>query len=258
MTRHVLLYDHSFEGFLTAVYRAYEQKYADVLYARDGQVPADMFAVTEFISTNYKRSDRVLHGLITKSNSRMVTFLYRCFLSEEIGIENKIATAMDYIFFGRSRGLKDYTDDTILHLHRVNKMIGREVHRMHAFVRYQELGDGTYAATVEPDFDVMPLIGDHFVKRYPAFSWIIYDTKRKYGIHWDQSSLQRIELFDFTHQSKGQIRANLLSEEEWAYQNMWQQYFLSANIQERNNTKLHLRHVPKRYWKYLIEKQPRK
>nr|WP_312696155.1 MULTISPECIES: DUF4130 domain-containing protein [Sphingobacterium] len=26
-------------------------------------------------------------------------------------------------------------------------------------------------------------------------------------------------------------------------------------MEERKNIKLHLRHVPKRYWKYLVEKQ---
>ncbi|WP_369385311.1 DUF4130 domain-containing protein [Jejuia pallidilutea] len=27
-------------------------------------------------------------------------------------------------------------------------------------------------------------------------------------------------------------------------------------MEERINTKLHIQHVPKRYWKYLSEKQP--
>ena len=37
---------------------------------------------------------------------------------------------------------------------------------------------------------------------------------------------------------------------------MWKDYFDSTNIKERKNMKLHIRHVPKRYWKYLSEKQP--
>ena len=32
------------------------------------------------------------------------------------------------------------------------------------------------------------------------------------------------------------------------------EYFKSTNIKSRKNMKLHLQHVPKRYWKYLTEK----
>jgi probable DNA metabolism protein len=43
-------------------------------------------------------------------------------------------------------------------------------------------------------------------------------------------------------------------EDESAYQYLWKNYFTSVNIVSRKNTKLHLRHIPKRYWKYLTEK----
>jgi len=44
--------------------------------------------------------------------------------------------------------------------------------------------------------------------------------------------------------------------DEAAYQTMWRAYFQAVTIPERRNLKLHLRHVPKRYWPYLTEKQP--
>ncbi|RYZ23730.1 MAG: DUF4130 domain-containing protein, partial [Chitinophagaceae bacterium] len=45
-------------------------------------------------------------------------------------------------------------------------------------------------------------------------------------------------------------------EAESIYQELWKQYFKSVNIAARKNTKLHIQHMPKRYWKYLPEKQP--
>ena len=42
---------------------------------------------------------------------------------------------------------------------------------------------------------------------------------------------------------------------EELYQKLWHSYFQSINIEARKNTKLHLQHVPRRYWKYLTEKQ---
>ena len=36
---------------------------------------------------------------------------------------------------------------------------------------------------------------------------------------------------------------------------MWRAYFRAVDIPERKNLRLHLRHVPKRYWPYLTEKR---
>ncbi|MGZ5274180.1 MAG: DUF4130 domain-containing protein, partial [Kaistella sp.] len=47
---------------------------------------------------------------------------------------------------------------------------------------------------------------------------------------------------------------NLHHDEEKKYQKLWQRYFTKTNIKERKNLKLHVQHVPKRYWKYLTEK----
>ena len=48
----------------------------------------------------------------------------------------------------------------------------------------------------------------------------------------------------------------MLTGAETDYQELWKAYFKSVDIPERRNLKLHLQHVPKRYWKYLVEKQP--
>jgi probable DNA metabolism protein len=46
-----------------------------------------------------------------------------------------------------------------------------------------------------------------------------------------------------------------MEEKEVEYQVLWKSYFDSVNIKERKNPKLHLQHVPRRYWKYLSEKR---
>ena len=57
--------------------------------------------------------------------------------------------------------------------------------------------------------------------------------------------------FDFT-----KTDSDYFAEQEFEFQKLWQDYFKSTNISSRENMKLHIRHVPKRYWKYLSEKQP--
>lgn len=43
-------------------------------------------------------------------------------------------------------------------------------------------------------------------------------------------------------------------DDEWLYDQLWKDYFNSVNIQTRNNMKLHIQYVPKRYWRYMNEK----
>jgi probable DNA metabolism protein len=41
---------------------------------------------------------------------------------------------------------------------------------------------------------------------------------------------------------------------EEMYQRLWQQYFKSVNIAARKNLTLQVQQMPKRYWKYMVEK----
>ena len=114
-----------------------------------------------------------------------------------------------------------------------------------------------YFANIEPDFNVLPLISKHFKSRYADQKWVIYDIKRNYGLFYDLKTLEIVQMdfpknFDFSKTDK-----NFFSEEEFEFQKLWQNYFKSTNITERKNMKLHVQHVPKRYWKYLSEKQPK-
>ncbi|WP_072989097.1 DUF4130 domain-containing protein [Flavobacterium segetis] len=49
--------------------------------------------------------------------------------------------------------------------------------------------------------------------------------------------------------------SSVFLDSEIQYQKLWWEYFDHTNIKERKKIKLHLQHVPKRYWKYLMEKK---
>jgi probable DNA metabolism protein len=125
---------------------------------------------------------------------------------------------------------------------------------MYAFVRFKKTLDGIFYAEIEPDFDVLPLISVHFEKRYADQQWLIYDVKRSYGIFYDIQSATTVMLEPFDENlMSGSKPANIMDGKEELYQILWQTYFNSVNVVERKNTKLQLRQMPKRYWKYLSE-----
>ncbi len=248
-----LIYDGSFNGFLTAVYVAFEEKLnvADIQKNSRGQ--NGLFSETETIFTNVQKAKRVWNGIRNKSYNTIST-IYFAFLSETEGIEYILYTYIKK-FMAHKGKQADFSDDTVLYISQLARKVGREKHRMEAFVRFQLTKDNIYFANIEPDFDVLPLISKHFRNRYADQQWLIYDVKRRYGIYYNLEGVEIVSLnleeihFNRTRKSK------TFTDGEYDYQALWNNYFKSTHIKSRINRKLHTQHVPKRYWKYLSEKK---
>ena len=83
---------------------------------------------------------------------------------------------------------------------------------------------------------------------------MIYDGRRKYGLYYDKNEVSMVTISFDSETSSGKSIKSLYNTSELLYQKLWQQYFSSVNIEARKNMKLHIQHMPKRYWKYLTEK----
>lgn len=139
------------------------------------------------------------------------------------------------------------------------KQVGREKHRMEAFVRFKKTKDGLFLSLVRPDFNVLRIILRHFKARYQDQRWLIFDEQRKYGIYYALDEVHQVkmnaEIID--QQSRighSQCFSLELDAQELLYDQLWKDYFHSVNIQVRQNMKLHIQYVPKRYWRYMNEK----
>ncbi len=253
-TSKTLIYDGSFNGFLTAVFIGFEQKLSQADIQRSGQTQNGLFAETETIFTNVEKAKRVWNGIRNRSNTA-VKNIYFAFLSEKKGIEPLLYHYIQKLMGSQENKASDFSDDAVLKINQLAHKVGREKHRMEAFVRFQLTKDDIYFANIEPDFDVLPLISKHFRSRYADQQWIIYDAKRKYGLFYDLQGVELISL-DLEGIYANSIRKNqAFTTEEYEYQELWSNYFQSTNIKSRINKKLHTQHVPKRYWKYLSEKK---
>ncbi len=249
-----ITYDGSFDGFLTVVFFVYKEKITPLSFRSDLIKVHDLFVSSHHVVSDISYAKRVQVSIINRSSKKTFNYLYRCFLSERGDVESKLFYVIQNIMNGNSSIMRNYAYPVIMDLHKIHKGITREVHRMHAFVRFQELKDGLYTAVVEPDFNVLPLLPKHFVDRYPGFKWLIYDTHRGYGIYYNGETVERCSFESGVLKENTHLPKESLSEEEQDYQSLWIQYLKSVNIKERNNPRLHRRHVPKRYWKNLIEK----
>jgi len=67
--------------------------------------------------------------------------------------------------------------------------------------------------------------------------------------------LRTVEIVQINFSEEAADSKAICHEDESLYQELWQVYFKSVNIAARKNMKLHIQHMPKRYWKFLTEKQ---
>ena len=251
----VLIYDGTFSGFLTTIFEVYEYKFEQPIIHRESEYQAVLMDTEHRVVSNPDKSKRVWKGLSEKISALALRAVYRSFLSEEKNMENVLLSYINYVFSSSNSVEYDFSHPAVLKIQQVAKMVYREKHRMEAFVRFQLTKDGLYYALIQPDFNVLPLIRKHFADRYADQRWVIYDSKRKYGIYYDLKEVTEIEM-SFDDKKPCDISA-VYEEGEELYQELWKQYFSSVNIAARKNMKLHIRHMPKRYWKNLIEKQER-
>lgn len=252
----VLVYDGSFNGLLTAVFEVYERKFAQVNICPENQAQQGFFGGQQLIETNLLKSERVWKGLKDRISPVAQNQVYHTFLSEETGIENCILRYIQYAFSNKLSIENNYSNADVLKVVQTAKKVRREKHRMEAFIRFQLTKDNLFYGICQPDFNVLPLIEKHFRTRYADQRWMIYDALRKYGIYYDLEKVERVEINFNEETSNGHDISIIYNENEELYQCLWQQYFKSVNIVARKNTRLHIQHMPKRYWKFLIEKQP--
>ena len=250
-----LLYDGTFEGLFTAIFEVYEYRFdpAEIISVEKYNTTS-IFTEHHEVFTDSEKANRVEKKLEKNIGKSGVSRLLRVYLSENENSERLILAAVKLsLQFPSENILENFGNNDVMNIAKINKSMSREIHRMHAFVRFEKLQDEVYFAKIEPDFNVLPLIVSHFKNRYQDQKWMIYDLKRHYGIFYD---LEEVQFFEPALEKTQQLKKteNILHEEEIEYKKLWQRYFFKTNIPERKNLKLHVQSLPKRYWKYLTEK----
>jgi len=146
---------------------------------------------------------------------------------------------------GEPKLLKFGTDPVVSRLSGMRKEIGRDIHKMHAFVRFRKTGEDAesgreqFMAWFEPDHQIMPLTAKFFQKRFTGMDWAIFTPTG--SASWDGKDLR---LGPGVEKVKG-------PEEE--LDELWRGYYRSIFNPARLKVKAMQAEMPKKYWKNLPE-----
>jgi len=126
------------------------------------------------------------------------------------------------------------------------KAIGRDIHKMHAFVRFrlvgtdEETGRERFVAWFEPEHRIVRLASPFFQKRFTNMDWSILTPDQ--CVHWDGGKL---------HFTPGVGRGEAPDDD--AHDDLWRTYYRSIFNPARVKVHAMLSEMPKKYWKNLPE-----
>ena len=140
--------------------------------------------------------------------------------------------------------MEDRADPLLDRLQRLAKEVRRDVHKMHAFVRFREVDqpDGTtrFVAFFEPDHHIVRHTAGFFVRRFTNMRWSILTPEL--SIHWDGEELA---------EGPGATRADAPGGDP--LEAMWKTYYASIFNPARLKVGAMLKEMPKKYWRNMPE-----
>lgn len=251
----VFFYDKTFEGLLSVVFDAFTKRAFPDKLVENGKLAPLFMDESHTVITQEVKSIRVWTALVKKMSKQACNMLTYAWLSEIEGSDELIFRYIRKMFDSNVSIETNFGDKDVLEIKQIARKVSREGHYLKEFIRFQKAADEIFVAIISPLHNALPLVIRHFKDRFADQKWVIYDLKRKYGYYYDLNNVEEITLESDDHILSGKLDQSLMAEDEKLFQDLWRGYFKALTIKERINLKLQRQHMPKRFWKYLTEKQ---
>ncbi|AWW74613.1 uracil-DNA glycosylase [Erythrobacter sp. KY5] len=138
------------------------------------------------------------------------------------------------------RAMEDSADPDVRRIEELDKEVRRDSHKMHAFVRFREVGDDHYVAWFEPDHHIVRANAGFFMRRFANMQWSILTPRG--CIHWDGETMRE----------SGPARREDAPQDD-PTEELWKSYYASIFNPARLKVGAMLSEMPKKYWKNMPE-----
>ena len=236
-------YDGSFDGLLTVIYMAYNDRESNMLRVSAKAEQLILVFDDIHIITDFFKARRVEKAICEKLSQNFLNNIRTCFLSND---KNKDTIIIHTVYKALKQGeeILNSLDEHAFYMNKLVKQVLNERHRYLGLLRFKEMKDGIMFSTIEPKNNVLPILISHFKNRMKREKIAIFDKGRKMIVYYDG---KKAEIF-FVESLEIEW-----SDEEIEYSELWKTFHKSISIKERENKKLQQSNIPKYYWKHLVE-----
>lgn len=143
---------------------------------------------------------------------------------------------------GEKHLLDRITDPDVRRAAELAKAVGRDTHKMKAFVRFREVpgDDDAFIAWFEPAHWIVDRVAPFFARRFAGMRWAILTPYR--SALWDGSALSF---------AAGAQRGDAPADD--AREDLWRTYYANIFNPARLNPRMMRQEMPQKYWKHLPE-----
>ena len=139
--------------------------------------------------------------------------------------------------------------DSVFRMYEMQRYVRNEAHLLTGFVRCARLPEGILAGRIGPKNDVLPLVAEHFEDRLSGENWMLWDELR------DKAAVHRAD------RDTVMVRGIPDSVRRWVkdagrqdpFGELWKAFVETISIEERENRKCQMTHLPLRYREYMTE-----
>lgn len=238
------IYDGTFDGLLTLIFDSYKFIEDIEMEKENDQVG---FFDSLYVKRDLEKANRVKNSLIKNFSKDILGDFFKIFLSDHIKKEYIIGVCIKNIYRYGINFLSSAHEYAVAY-RGILKNFSRELHSYKGLLRFREIQDNFLLAEFSPQNDILIFLARHFLKRMPKEDFIICDDKRKKAAFCQRGRLKILDV---------ESLSPIDSENEKFFRSAWVNFYDSVAIEERKNIGLMISNMPKKYWKYLPEKNKR-
>ncbi|MDR1730956.1 MAG: TIGR03915 family putative DNA repair protein [Synergistaceae bacterium] len=238
------IYDGTWDGLMCLVYRTAEDGLVPEGIFREKTMEQRVLFETTRIENDSALAEATAALLKKRVSGPMWADIWFALLSDDSGIDMALWHVLERSWAMGRRAASDLADPCIDAVRRAARRTGGEYDKYLGLTRFRDTG-GILYAEVEPDCDLLPLLGRHFAKRLSDRGWVIHDLRRGRAAIYDGSGwyVADMEL----------SRTPRNGPDEEVFQELWRGFYRATTTRERLNYKCQRNHMPRKYWKHLTE-----
>lgn len=238
----VCVCDGSLEGIFCAIYRAWHIGTSRTEISI-GSTDMELFAEYENVEADADIAAKVTDTILNKISYEAYEYICYAAMSDEADRGEAIYRFMILGVKVGKKVLEYMADKWVCRVVMLRKKVWHESHRYMGFLRFEQY-DRSLVARFEPQNDILGMVTDYFCDRLFVENFVIIDVKRKKAAFHKANSKPV-----FVYVEDGYIEA--LRDRKDEYTDLWNTFFESIMIKERENRNLQRQNMPLIYRKYM-------
>ena len=251
--------EDSIDGIFTGVYDAWASRlgHKNISLSSDANQNLSLFSEYISVTADPVKSQKVSRTLIRKLGIPFYETICQCAMADgscrKISMDKANAIYQTIVMAlalpEGSKVLEYLGEPCIACIFELCRQTQNEAHHLLEFLRFGELQNKILFAQVHPKNDVLPILAAHFTNRLPLENFIIYD-----GTHQTAAIHKASKDYLIADASAMDLSlTKVYSREEETFRSLWCAFFESIAIESRENLKLQIQNIPKRFWADTVE-----